>query len=372
MKIKFLLPFYFVPLVLNAQTKNIPTDNPLANDFDQLVHKEVSAYMKDPARVGLSIGIIRNGKSYFYNYGTTKKEKEELPTSKDVYEIASISKTFTGTLLAHALVDKKVNLDDDIRKYLDGDYPNLEFKKHAIKVAHLTNHSSGLPQFVPDQSANFKKPMDSIPFILTEVYKNYSRKKFAEDLHAIKIDAIPGTTYKYSNAGVQIIGDILEKVYHKSFQNLLEEYITEPLNMKQTIVGTNSAQLLTGYNEKGKVMPRNTTSIMAPAGGIYSSTGDMVKYIQYHLNKNDKYVVTSHTPIVKSDGDEIGLLWRIHKYKDKNLSFWHTGGTFGFSSVCQIYPEKNMGIVILTNESDMSSQGKLQDIAENIYNSSKN
>ncbi|MBK1897512.1 serine hydrolase domain-containing protein [Chryseobacterium paridis] len=372
MKIQFLLPLFFLSFVGNAQTKGIPTDNPLSNDFDRLVHKEASAYMEDPARVGISIGIIKDGKSYFYNYGTTEKGKSKLPTSKDIYELASISKTFTGTLLAHAVVDKKVSLDDDIRKYLDGSYPNLEFKKHPIKVANLTNHSSGLPQFVPDQSATFKKPMDSIPFILARIYKNYSKKKFAEDLHAIVIDTIPGTTYKYSNAGTQIVGDILEKAYHKSFQDLLKEYITGPLNMKQTLVGTNSAELLTGYNEKGKIMPRNTTSIMAPAGGIYSSTGDMVKYIQYHLNKNDKYVLASHTAVVKSEGDEIGLFWRIHKYKDGSQSFWHTGGTTGFSSVCQIYPSKNMGIVILSNESDMSSQGKLQDIAENIYNSSKN
>jgi CubicO group peptidase (beta-lactamase class C family) len=66
---------------------------------------------------------------------------------------------------------------------------------------------------------------------------------------------VPGTDYKYSNAGTQIAGDILEKVYHKSYENILSEYITKPLKMNQTIVGTDSAKLLTGYNEKGKVMP---------------------------------------------------------------------------------------------------------------------
>lgn len=372
MKVQFLLPLCFAVFACNAQTKEIPTDNPMKAELDQLVQKEASVYMQDPARVGISIGIFKDGKSYFYNYGTTKLGKSQLPTSKSVYEIASITKTFTGTLLAHALVDGKIKLDDDIRKYLTGNYPNLEFEKHPITIANLTNHSSGLPQFLPDQSETFKKPMDSVALILSDFYKNYSKKKFYEDLHEAKVAFVPGTDYKYSNAGTQIAGDILEKVYHKSYENILSEYITKPLKMNQTIVGTDSAKLLTGYNEKGKVMPRNMSTIIAPAGGILSTTEDLVKYMQYQLNENDQYVKASHTPVVKSEGDQIGLYWRIHTYDDGTKTIFHTGGTFGFSSVLQIYPSKNMGVVVLSNESDGESQGKLQDIADSILrNSSK-
>lgn len=372
MKIKTLLPLFFASFLLNAQTKNTATDNRLVTELDRMVQKEALAYMQSPARVGISIGIIKDGKSYFYNYGTTEIGKSELPTSQSLYEIASITKTFTGTLLAHALVDGKIKMDDDIRKYLIGNYPNLEFEKHPITIGNLTNHSSGLPQFLPDQSETFKKPMDSVAMALADFYKNYSKKKFYEDLHQAKVDFVPGTQYKYSNVGTQITGDILEKVYHKSYGELLSEYITKPLKMNHTIVGTNSAQLLACYNEKGKVMPRNFTSIFAPAGGIVTNTEDLVKYMQYHLNESDKYVKASHTPLVKSEGDAIGLYWRVHTYEDGTQTVYHTGGTFGFSSVLQIYPSKNMGVVVLSNESDGESQGKLQDIADSILrNSSK-
>ncbi len=372
MKIQLLLPLCLALFTCHAQNKKLPTDNPLSTELDQLVQEEASVYMQDPARVGISIGVFKDGKSYFYNYGTTELGKSELPTSKSVYEIASITKTFTGTLLAHALVDGKIRLDDDIRRYLDGSYPNLEFEKHPITIAHLTNHSSGLPQFLPDQSEAFKKPMDSVALILSDFYKNYSKKKFYEDLHQAKVAFVPGTDYKYSNVATQIAGDILEKAYHKSYENILSEYITKPLKINQTIVGTNSAKLLTGYNEKGKVMPRNITTIMASAGGILSTTEDLVKYMQYQLNENDQYVKASHTPVVKSEVDQIGLYWRIHTYDDGTKTIFHTGGTFGFSSVLEIYPSKNMGVVVLSNESDGESQGKLKDIADNIIrNSSK-
>lgn len=372
MKIQSLLPLFFVPLAFNAQTKKIATDNRLTTDLDKMVQKEAVAYMQNPARVGISIGIFKDGKSYFYNYGTTEIGKSELPTSESLYEIASITKTFTGTLLAHALVDGKIKMDDDIRKYLDGNYPDLEFEKHPITIGALTNHSSGLPQFLPDQSETFKKPMDSVALALSDFYKNYSKKKFYEDLHQAKVDFVPGTEYKYSNVGTQITGDILEKVYHKSYTDLLSEYITKPLKMNQTIVGTNSAQLLTCYNEKGKIMPKNFTTIFAPAGGIMSTTKDLVKYMQYHLDEGNVYVKASHTPLVNSKGDAIGLYWRLHTYEDGTQTVYHTGGTFGFSSVLQMYPSKNMGVVVLSNESDGESQGKLHDIADNILrNSSK-
>lgn len=372
MKIQSLLPLFFAPFIFNAQTKKIATDNRLTTDLDKMVQKEALAYMQDPARVGLSIGVFKDGKSYFYNYGTTETGKQELPTSKSLYEIASITKTFTGTLLAHALVDDKIKMNDDIRKYLGRDYPNLEFGKHPITIGNLTNHSSGLPQFLPDQSETFKKPMDSVAILLSDFYKNYSKEKFYEDLHQAKLDFVPGLEYKYSNTGTQIAGDILEKVYHKSYADLLAEYITKPLKMNHTILGTNSAQRLTGYNEKGKVMPRNFTTIFAPAGGIISTTEDLVKYMQYHLDESNKYVKASHTPLVKSEGDAIGLYWRLHTYEDGTQTVYHTGGTFGFSSVLQIYPSKNMGVVVLSNESDGESQGKLQDIADNLLrNSSK-
>ncbi|WP_330747256.1 serine hydrolase domain-containing protein [Chryseobacterium sp. CP-77] len=340
MKIQSLLPLFFVPLAFNAQAKKIATDNRLTTDLDKMVQKEAVAYMQDPARVGISIGIFKDGKSYFYNYGTTEIGKSELPTSKSLYEIASITKTFTGTLLAHALVDGKIKMDDDIRKYLDGNYPNLEFEKYPITIGTLTNHSSGLPQFLPDQSETFKKPMDSVALALSDFYKNYSRKKFYEDLHQAKVDFVPGTEYKYSNVGTQIAGDILEKVYHKSYADLLSEYITKPLKMNQTIVGTNSAQLLTCYNEKGKIMPKNFTTIFAPAGGIMSTTGDLVKYMQYHLGESNMYVKASHTPLVNNKGDAIGLYWRLHTYEDGTQTVYHTGVHLVFQVFCRYIRQK--------------------------------
>jgi CubicO group peptidase (beta-lactamase class C family) len=71
-----------------------------------------------PKAVGLSIGVVKDGKKYTYNYGTVEKRKKNPPSTETLYQIASITKTFTGTILAQAVIEKRVKFDDDVRKYL--------------------------------------------------------------------------------------------------------------------------------------------------------------------------------------------------------------------------------------------------------------
>nr|WP_233173770.1 serine hydrolase [Pedobacter sp. ASV19] len=134
-----LLTFLMHTLLSSAQSiqKQVPTDNPLKTKLDSLVDQSVAPFMKSSSRVGLSIGIIKDGKPYHYNYGSTQKDKSELPTGNTVYELASITKTFGSTLLAKAVLDKKAGLNDDIRKYLKEAYPNLNYNGTPLSLIHI-------------------------------------------------------------------------------------------------------------------------------------------------------------------------------------------------------------------------------------------
>lgn len=109
------LLLYFVPS--RAQNSTI----------DTVVKEAASFYMKDASRVGLSIGILYRGSTSTYHFGTTEKGRNKPPSDKTLYEIGSITKTITGTLLAQAVVDKKAGLENDVRNYLDSPYTNLEY-----------------------------------------------------------------------------------------------------------------------------------------------------------------------------------------------------------------------------------------------------
>lgn len=187
-KVFFLLAFLAYTLICSAQIDkiNIPTDNKLKTKLDSIVHQSVFTFMNNSSRVGISIGIIKNGKQFIYNYGSTQREKPELSTGSTVYELASISKTFASTLLARAVLENKVNLNDDIRWYLKEKYPNLESNGTPITLLNLANLTSGLPNWMPDKDLFGKADPDDIAHILDSVHRKYSRQDFYRDLHKCK------------------------------------------------------------------------------------------------------------------------------------------------------------------------------------------
>jgi CubicO group peptidase (beta-lactamase class C family) len=192
----------------------LPTDNPQKNHLDSAVHTAITTFFSDGCHVGLSVAVFDHGKISFYNYGSVNKEAKQLPTPISLYEIGSLTKTFTGSLLAKAVIDNKLNLDTDIRRYLKQPYPNLQYKGIPITLRQLATHQSSLPTDLPDNSELFKNPdFDKLPYQLIEREKSYDNAKYRDELHQIKPDTIPGSIYfKYSNLGVKLESFIQEVV----------------------------------------------------------------------------------------------------------------------------------------------------------------
>lgn len=332
--------------------------------MDSLVQTALSGFMQHPARVNVEAGVWANGQQYTYRYSS-----KTLPELNTQYEIGSITKTFTGYLLAKAVIEKRVKLEDDIRFYLNGDYPNLQYKGHAIQMKHLISHVSGLPFMLPERKDLFQLPPDSIPSVVIKSQENYGTAEFLNDLHQVQPDTIPGTRFKYSNAGAQLMGIILERIYGISYSQLVRKYITRPQHMKYTATETpgNSKVLAKGYNQKGAVMPYIPSFTLA-AGGVYSSVPDMLQYIRLHLDENNRAVLLTHQP---AWGDfssfAVGLNWQMNKTDKGARRIWQSGGTFGFSSYCVIYPDLNLGIVLLSNEADPTAQEGLGVAAGKIF-----
>jgi len=373
MKTRFVVVLLLMQTIsLHSQTLNslpLLIDNKKSS-IDLVVHKSAQKFMSDQRAVGLSIGIVKDGKTLSYNYGEVEKGKKGLPSPQTIYEIASITKTFSGVLLAQAVIEKRVAMDDDVRKYLDGNYPNLEFEGHPIRLFHLINHTSRLPSFLPDRPELFQNPDPiELPKILTEISRNYTRTQFYEDLHNVKLDKIPGIDFKYSNAAAQLLGYILERVYRMSYEQLVAQKITNHLGMNDTRITLSSAEkrrLATGYYENGTVALYSPPQSQA-AGGLHSSVSDMLKYLKFHLSEDSEVIKLSHQT---TWGDistyASGLSWQMNKTSAGHRRIWQSGGTFGFSSYCVVFPELNLGIVLLSNESDRDSQGRLNTLANEI------
>jgi CubicO group peptidase (beta-lactamase class C family) len=335
--------------ILSVKDKNdFLSDNPLKNPVDFVVDKAAQSYMQNRNAAGLSIGVIKGGELYAYNYGEAEKGAGKLPKADSFYEIGSITKTFTGILLAQAVLDKKVKLGDDIRKYLDEKFPNLQFEGVPVTLKDLSTHTSGIPSTTDNvKDTGYVNP-----------WENFSRAKLFDALHRVKLDRKPGEKFEYSNTAVGLLGNILEKVYGMSYENLVEKYIAKPAGMKETKInlsGTEVRRLVMGYNNRGETIPFWNVRGIEAAGALRSTVIDMLKYLKFNLeakNKAARLAQQTHwqSPLLPA---QIGLGWEIRTTASGYRRLAHSGGTGGFRSYCAFYPELNLGIVVLTNNGDI-------------------
>ena len=308
----------------------------------------------NPQAAGMSIGVIADGQTYSFNYGTTELGQAKAPTDKTLYPIASITKTFTGTLLAQAEMEGKLKLDDDIRLYLDGDYPNLEVDGRPIHIADLVDHRSGLPFFIPDRPETQPVPGDT-PWLtrVDAIAKIYSRADFYADLHQVKLAGKPGEVVHYSNAGAMLAGYILERIYGVPYTTLVERNILQPLGMTDSAFKPTLGSVAKGYDGTGREMP-NGSEVLAAAGGLKSDVTDMLKYAAWQLAQSDPAVKLSHQHYAESGNYAAGLNWQMLTAPDKRV-IWQTGNIEGFHSYCIVEPELKLALVVLFNEGDDKS-----------------
>ncbi|WP_190811695.1 serine hydrolase, partial [Flagellimonas sp. S3867] len=287
------------------------------------------------------------------HYGELEIGKKNQPNDSTIYEIASVTKTFLGTVAAKAVLDGKINLNDDVRMYLELPYPNLEFDKKPVTIKHLLTHTSGFPNF----------PI-----------KGENKPDFFEGLKEIKIDSEIGSEYAYSNTGPELMAYILEKVYGIPYEELVAKFILRPNGMNSTkfnLTKDEKLRLVKGYNEENEIMPNFKRNLWGGTIGLHSTTLDLVKYMRFQLDETNAVVKESHKEFFETPYDfSIGYHWNILK-EDDNIIYRHHGGIFGMQNWFMIYPKYNMGISILSNASFNDTGDILEEVAKEIAYSIK-
>lgn len=349
-----------------------PQPTQLSEGVSTILARNADIFLKSaPQAAGLSIGVFKDGKTYTFNYGTIEKGKKIPPAADTLYQIASISKTFTGTLLAQAVIEKKVKFDDDARKYLDGDYPNLEYQGHFIQLGQLVNHNSGLPFNLPDIPENRPPFTAPVSPATREMLIHYTRKDFLAGLHKVELKTVPGEKFSYSNTAAVLLSIVLERVYGMPYEEIVKQKIAVPLGMADTTISVNKSQesrLAKGYDENGAIVPE-VPAIMLGAGGLKSTVADLLKYAQWELAEDDAAVKLSHEPrFILTDNFAVGLNWQmLHSGSYRRI--WQEGNLPGYVSMCMTFPELHMAIVFLANEDDPASSHALSVMVEAITKS---
>jgi CubicO group peptidase (beta-lactamase class C family) len=343
----------FKPFEQKRATK-AASNNPLTTDLDKIVDSVARTYIDKENASGMSIGVIQDGKTYFYHYGEMDKSTKKMADNNTFYEIGSITKTFSGILLAHAVLEKKIDLETDIRRYLTEEYPNLEYKNQPILIKHLANHTSGIISF-PILDIASQKGYDA-----KNPYKHYTNEMVLAYLHKIKLDTVPGFKSNYSNFATGLLGIILEKTYKMSYADLVKNYITDPLSIKATKIVLNEEEekiFAKPYTENGDLTSHWDITGLGAAGAIRSNIVDMLQYAKANMAAADEAMAYSQKSTFKQGAtSETGLFWQLNINKKGQIVTWHNGGTGGFSTFCGFIKEKNKAVVILANSSNNVTQ----------------
>lgn len=339
-------------------------------DFRNSVEDLLDTLLANEIFRSVSVGVIKNGKVYKFHRGKLMDGK--VPTDNTLYEIASLTKTFTGTLLAKAILDNKVKLNDDINNYLPEPFPNLVYEGQFITFKHLVTHRSGLPGFLPNKPELFVNPdYDKLPFELYKLQSGFSRTMFWKELHQVRLDTIPGYKFSYSNAGANLLELLLERMYGISYEALVKMHILTPLKMNNTYIGIsqeNAGLAVKGKNTNGVEMPLQASKELNGEGGVISTLNDMLNYMQFHLQKNNAVVKLSHQELLNGryKDFENGMFWQIIKNGDKPDTIFQNGGAFGTSSWMSLIPQTNTGVFIITNISGPKVHQKLSATVDQI------
>ncbi|MBB6498618.1 serine hydrolase domain-containing protein [Pedobacter cryoconitis] len=329
--------------------------------FGQDISKKIDSIIKDNYKknpdVGISVGFIKNNEEYYTAYGNLNAGSQTEINKNSIFEIASITKILTSNLIAQAVIDHKIKTDDYIDNFLPKEYVLHENLKNKIKISDLASHQSGLPDidFGKLIELNPQQPVNSV-----------TEKTLATIINNCR-ELTDYGKYRYSTIGYTLLGQILEKVYNKSYDEIIREKIIDPLQMTNTLTKDFNVKNRTiGHNPNGGIQEFFKWNITASAGLVKSNASDMVTYLKAVLNKETaigKAAIITEKLFYKDENRELGLGVNIIT-DDKNTIYLKSGDSMGQSSIIFYNRSKNWGIIILLNQRNSKMR---QNLLDKIY-----
>ncbi len=324
------------------------------------ISKAVTPLHKQQAGVGVVVGVLAGGQQHVFSFGKIKLAGEEVVNDGDtMFEIASATKAFTGTLLGDMVSKGEVKLDDPAQKYLPAELQLPRRDDRNITLLQLATHTSSLPP-QPPTIGLFAMTKPAGP---TNPYKHYMPADLATTLKGIKLKMPIGSEEAYSNLGTGILGIALAGAAKApSYEKLLEERILKPLGMTQTRVTLSdedrAKRLAPGHNADGEATSTWDFGCLEACGGIRSTVNDLLKFGRAALVLDDKQPLSAAFKVAQQPWRELkggkkmytGLHWvRMPSPNNKNTLIWHNGQTGGYRSFLGVIPERKLVVVLLAN-----------------------
>jgi CubicO group peptidase (beta-lactamase class C family) len=281
------------------------------------------------------VAVVHPEGTAVYGYGKISAENPTSPLGTTLFEVGSITKVFTGLLLAQLVVEGKMRLDDPVENYLPRGVRVPRFGARRITLAELATHRSGLPRQLKGN------PSDP--------------RRFARELARVKLKSKPGTRYLYSNVGAELLGQaVVHAAGASSYEELLTKRVLLPLGMRDSYVAPregNFPRAAQARDKQGRAKPR-VMALRGPtgsAGGLKTTADDMVKFMKAYLDPaKSPFPEAIKLTLVRRDWEKegdtgIALFWDVHQ---RQGAFTKRGTVNGFLSQVIVFPDRGVGYFV--------------------------
>jgi len=314
--------------------------------FSQSINKEkLDTYFKtldNDHKVMGSFAIADHGKVVYTNtIGFSDVESNRKADFNTIYRIGSITKTFTAVLIMKAVESKKLTLDTKLNQF----FPQIK-NAEKIKIEYLLNHRSGIHNFTNDA-------------LYTSYYlQPISQEKLVDIIQKGGSDFEPDAKFSYSNSNYSLLGFILEKIYNKPYSQLIEEYITKPLQLKYTRVGGKidpSKAIANSYTyENNTYVKSSETDMSVPlgAGNLVSTASELIIFMNGLVS--GKLISKESVEKMRKFKDHYGFGLAEVPFGGK-MGFGHNGGIDHFSSILYYFPDGEKTFAMVSNQSNFDN-----------------
>jgi serine-type D-Ala-D-Ala carboxypeptidase/endopeptidase len=342
--------------------------------LDEAVEFTGTMFFLESKVPALVIGAIRNGETAVAGFGKIGAQVDKAPDGKTLMRIGSITKAFTGQVLASLVSDGAVHFTDPLQKRLGWDVkiPQKDWKD--IRLIDLATQSSGLPREVERAPS----PPDN-PF------RTVTKEAFIANLQADPLLFAPGTGALYSNFAFDLLAQALANAAGKPYEDVLRERVLDPTGLASTVFTPNAEQrtrLMQGHDFDGKPLPdAPSVAMISGAGGLYSTADDMLRWLAWHLDRfstaGAETRFLDHAAYLPRDGlnpvvgldesghmDAMGLGWIVMMPRGtRPLILQKAGGLQGIFSYIAFAPTRGVGVFIAINQFNLGAALKMAEVA---------
>lgn len=317
----------------------------------------------DKQAVGLAAVMVDGDKVRIVTHGAMGVDKSDPITPDTLFEVGSITKTFTALLLADMVVKGEVKLDDPVEKWLPQDLRGLKLRDHTgapIRLVDLATHRSGLAR-MPDNMPNGTRFDPYVDYRERELLAYLKSREILVESEGGKTTRKRDEAYEYSNLGFGLLGYVLGRAANTPYAELLQKRVLTPLGLTSTYLDIPRGELARFSN--GHYLDRDATlklhkhwrfDVIAPAGALLMSARDMGHYAQAASGAVDSPLKAAFALAQKKYGDGMsqmnpqGLAWILAPLNGRTM-YSHDGMTGGFSSSLWVDPERKSAVAVLSN-----------------------